>query len=80
MGAHFWAAYIDDKFFPSWEQFFKSKTAEERAETFKNALPRVETLEGAFKECSDGKPFFRGDGIGYIDIALGEVPGVDQGC
>ncbi|CAL4955020.1 unnamed protein product [Urochloa decumbens] len=69
--ARFWAAYIDDKFFPSWEPFFMSKTAEERAKTFKNAIPAVETLEGALEECSNGKPFFGGDNIGYVDVALG---------
>ena len=59
------------QFFPSWEPFFKSKAPEERAETFKNALPAVETLEGALEECSNGKPFFGGDGVGYVDVVLG---------
>jgi glutathione S-transferase len=42
------------QFFPSWEPFFKSKTAEDRdrAQTFKNAVPAVETLEKALPECS----------------------------
>ena len=59
------------QFFPSWEPFFKSKAPEERAETFKNALPAVETLEGALEECSNGGPFFGGDSVGYVDVALG---------
>ncbi|CAO2178684.1 unnamed protein product [Urochloa humidicola] len=69
--ARSWAAYIDEKFFSSWEPFFQSKTAEERAETFKNVIPAVKTLEGALEECSNGKPFFGGDNIGYVDVALG---------
>jgi glutathione S-transferase len=62
------------QFFPSWEPFFKSKTADERAETFEKAIPAVETLEGALVECSsNGKkgPFFGGGSIGYVDVALG---------
>lgn len=44
---------------------------EQRAEAFKNAVPVVETLDQAFRECSKGKSFFGGDAIGLVDIALG---------
>lgn len=62
------------QFYPSWEPFFKSKTAEDRAETFKERHPcgGVETIEKALMECSsERKPFFGGDSIGYVDVALG---------
>lgn len=49
----------------------KGKTSEEKAEGRKQSIAAAETLEGALKECSKGKPFFGGDNIGYIDIALG---------
>uniref|UniRef100_A0A0D9V4E3 Glutathione S-transferase n=1 Tax=Leersia perrieri TaxID=77586 RepID=A0A0D9V4E3_9ORYZ len=69
--ARFWAAYIDDKFFRSYEPFFMSRTKEEMVEKFKNVIPQVETLEEGLKECSKGKPFFGGDRIGFVDVALG---------
>ena len=31
----------------------------------------MEALEGALEECSNGKPFFGGDGVGYVDVVLG---------
>jgi len=47
---------------------------EDRAETFKERHPcgGVETIEKALMECSsERKPFFGGDSIGYVDVALG---------
>jgi len=47
------------------------KTEEEKAEGRKQSSGAVETLEGALKECSKGKPFFGGDSVGYVDVVLG---------
>lgn len=70
--ARFWAAYVDDKVSSAWlGMLFKSKTEEERAEDVARALAALETLEGAFQECSKGKAFFGGDGIGFVDVVLG---------
>nr|CAB3500344.1 unnamed protein product [Digitaria exilis] len=70
--ARFWAAYIDDKVvFSSFMMMITGKTDEEMAEGTKQLLAAAETLEGALKECSKGKPFFGGDSVGYVDIALG---------
>uniref|UniRef100_J3N4C2 Glutathione S-transferase n=1 Tax=Oryza brachyantha TaxID=4533 RepID=J3N4C2_ORYBR len=70
--ARFWAAYVDDKVGPAWLGIvFRSKTEEERAEAVAQAVAALETLEEAFKECSKGKPFFGGDGIGFVDVVLG---------
>jgi len=69
----FWAAFIDDKFFASWLKAGMGKTAEEKAEGLKETFAAVETLEGAFGEISKGKPFFGGDSVGYLDIALGAL-------
>uniref|UniRef100_A0A0E0F076 Glutathione S-transferase n=1 Tax=Oryza meridionalis TaxID=40149 RepID=A0A0E0F076_9ORYZ len=69
--ARFWAAYIDEKLFSAWKMVFKGKTEEEKAEGRKQTFAVVETLEGALRECSKGKPFFGGDAVGYVDVALG---------
>ncbi|XP_022685492.1 uncharacterized protein LOC101763376 [Setaria italica] len=71
--ARFWAAFIDDKFLVSWLKAGRGKTEEEKAEGVKETFAAVETLEGAFKECSKGKPFFGGDSVGYLDIVLGAL-------
>ncbi|CAD6237308.1 unnamed protein product [Miscanthus lutarioriparius] len=72
--ARFWAAFVDDKFFPAFSALFRSRTDEQRAEALQNALLVVETLERAFRECSKGKAFFGGDAVGLVDITLGSHP------
>ncbi|KAL6641357.1 hypothetical protein ACP70R_019538 [Stipagrostis hirtigluma subsp. patula] len=71
--ARFWAAFVDDKLLASWVQASWAKTEEEKAEGQKQMLAAVETLEGAFIECSKEKPFFGGDSAGYVDVALGSL-------
>lgn len=70
--ARFWAAYVDDKVGSAWlGMLFTCKTEEERAEAVSRAVAALETLEGALAECSKGKAFFGGDGIGFVDVVLG---------
>lgn len=69
--ARFWASYIDEKLFSSWMMVFRGKTDEEKAEGTKQSFAVAATLEGALSECSKGKPFFGGDTVGYVDVALG---------
>ncbi|KAL6905225.1 hypothetical protein ACP4OV_002826 [Aristida adscensionis] len=69
--ARFWAAYIDNKVFSSFMTMIMGKTDEEKAQGSKQLFAAAETLEVALEELSKGKPFFGGDTIGYIDIALG---------
>uniref|UniRef100_A0ACD5WJ08 Uncharacterized protein n=1 Tax=Avena sativa TaxID=4498 RepID=A0ACD5WJ08_AVESA len=69
--ARFWASYIDDKLLKASSQASSGKTEEEKAEGKKQAAAAVETLEGALKECSKGKPFFGGDSAGLVDVMLG---------
>lgn len=73
--ARFWAAYIDDKWFPSLIGIAKAQSDEERASSAEQTLAGLQLLEEAFGTCSKGKPFFGGDTVGYLDIALGSYLG-----
>lgn len=57
--------------FASAFQAGRAKTEEEKAEALKRTFAAVEALEAAFEGISDGKPFFGGDSVGYLDIVLG---------
>uniref|UniRef100_A0A224X8R3 glutathione transferase n=1 Tax=Hypericum annulatum TaxID=708052 RepID=A0A224X8R3_9ROSI len=77
--ARFWGAYVDDKFFPilrglhtARDQEAKKAVAGQIAETF-------QVLENALAKLSNGKPFFGGDAIGYVDIAFGSCLGWIRG-
>uniref|UniRef100_A0ACD5TN05 Uncharacterized protein n=1 Tax=Avena sativa TaxID=4498 RepID=A0ACD5TN05_AVESA len=69
--ARFWAAYVDDKLFPAWLGILKATTEEERAKKVKETLAVVEQLEVALAHCSNGKPFFAGDSVGFLDLVVG---------
>uniref|UniRef100_A0A452XK67 glutathione transferase n=1 Tax=Aegilops tauschii subsp. strangulata TaxID=200361 RepID=A0A452XK67_AEGTS len=81
--------YIDDaygtvgpSFLPlviPWKVAFTADGEEEKTEGIKQMLAAVHTLEGALKECSKGKPFFGGDSVGYVDLALGGLLAFLQG-
>ncbi|KAL0421206.1 UNVERIFIED_CONTAM: Glutathione S-transferase U17 [Sesamum latifolium] len=69
--ARFWAAYIDEKWFPTMKQLETASGDEERATVVGKVLEGFALLEEAFAKCSKGKAFFGGDNVGYLDIALG---------
>uniref|UniRef100_J3N4A9 glutathione transferase n=2 Tax=Oryza brachyantha TaxID=4533 RepID=J3N4A9_ORYBR len=69
--ARFWAAYIDDKLAAPWGKVYRVETEEERAEYMRQTHAAVDALEGGLEECSKGKAFFGGDGVGYVDVVLG---------
>ena len=71
----FWAAYIDEKWFPSLQGVGKAQTEEAKAAALEQLKETTSLLEDAFEKCSKGKPFFSGDNIGYLDIALGSYLG-----
>lgn len=60
------------QFVAPWFQIFEGdKTRAEKAEAVKQILAAVATMEEALGECSNGKPFFGGDRVGIVDVALG---------
>ncbi|GAA0148529.1 transferase [Lithospermum erythrorhizon] len=69
--ARFWAAYIDDKWFPSMRAIAAAQGDEARKAALEPVYEGLALLEDAFKKISIGKKFFGGDNIGYLDIALG---------
>uniref|UniRef100_A0A1J3EXQ6 glutathione transferase n=1 Tax=Noccaea caerulescens TaxID=107243 RepID=A0A1J3EXQ6_NOCCA len=73
--ARFWAAYVDDKWFISVRSILTSQGEEEMKEAIAQVEEKTEILEKAFVDCSKGKPFFNGDHIGFLDIALGSFLG-----
>ncbi|KAL1550961.1 glutathione transferase [Salvia divinorum] len=73
--ARFWAAFVDDKFFPLLRQMRDTKEEEAKRLVFEKVLEAFVLLEGAFITCSKGKAFFGGDTVGYLDIALGSFVG-----
>ncbi|CAA3031010.1 glutathione S-transferase U17-like [Olea europaea subsp. europaea] len=69
--ARFWALYIDDKWYPLYKELREAPTEEARKEVLDKIFEGLVLLEEAFLKCGKGKPFFGGDNIGYLDIALG---------
>jgi glutathione S-transferase len=69
--ARFWTAFVDDKLSPAWIGIVKAKMEDERAEKVTETLAVIAQIEEAFAKCSEGKAFFGGDTIGYLDIVLG---------
>ncbi|KQJ97558.1 probable glutathione S-transferase GSTU6 [Brachypodium distachyon] len=69
--ARFWAAYADDKLFAAYLGIFGAVTEVDRAEQVGETLAAVEQLEGAFIQSSNGKAFFAGDSVGFLDLVVG---------
>ncbi|CAI9761772.1 unnamed protein product [Fraxinus pennsylvanica] len=68
--SRFWAAYIDDKWIPLYKELKEASTEEARKDIIERICEGLVLLDEAFVKCSKGKPFFGGDNIGYLDIAL----------
>ncbi|KAL9240895.1 hypothetical protein vseg_015064 [Gypsophila vaccaria] len=71
----FWAAYIDDKWFPNMMQASRGETPEAKATALEQLKEGLVLLEEAFVKLSNGKSFFGGDNIGFVDIAFGSYLG-----
>ncbi|XP_042047293.1 glutathione S-transferase U17-like [Salvia splendens] len=73
--AQFWAAFVDDKFFPLLREMREAEEEEAKRLVFEKVLESFALLEEAFITISKGKAFFGGDTVGYLDIALGSFVG-----
>ncbi|XP_054791663.1 glutathione S-transferase U17-like [Prosopis cineraria] len=69
--ARFWAAYLDDKWYPTLKSIAGAKGEQERKVRVQQVEEGIALLEDAYKKISKGKTFFGGDHIGYLDIAIG---------
>ncbi|EOY00233.1 Glutathione S-transferase [Theobroma cacao] len=69
--ARFWAAYLDEKWFPSIRTIGMAQGEDARKAAIAQVEEGLVLLEEAFGKCSKGKRFFGGDQIGYLDIAFG---------
>ncbi|XP_061375526.1 glutathione S-transferase U17-like [Gastrolobium bilobum] len=69
--ARFWGAYIDDKWFMSMVNILTAEDDEAKKPYFEQMEEVLVRMEDEFNKCSEGKAFFGGDKIGFIDIAFG---------
>ncbi|KVH96103.1 glutathione S-transferase U17-like [Cynara cardunculus var. scolymus] len=67
----FWANYIDNKYFPLYEDLRQTPGKEGKEAVKKQILEGSVLLEEAFEKFSNGKAYFGGDDIGYLDVVLG---------
>jgi len=70
--ARFWAAFVDDKIFPSMRGVFLGQ-GEQLQKAVEESVTNFLLIEEALRtnHCFAGKVYFGGDEIGLIDIALG---------
>nr|AGC13122.1 tau class glutathione S-transferase [Pinus tabuliformis] len=70
--ARFWAAFIDDKLLPCIRAVFRG-LGEQCQKAVEDTVANFLILEEALRTnlCFSGKAYFGGDGIGFVDIALG---------
>ncbi|TYJ10523.1 hypothetical protein E1A91_A11G213300v1 [Gossypium mustelinum] len=69
--ARFWAAYLDDKWFPSLRAIGMAEGEDARKAAIGQVEEGLMLLEEAFDKCSQGQAFFGKDQIGYLDITFG---------
>ncbi|XP_058193338.1 glutathione S-transferase U18-like [Rhododendron vialii] len=73
--AQFWAAYVDDKWWPTLNSLRNAEGEEAKVAAIEQFMEALMPLEDALAKCGKGKDFFGGDTIGYVDIALGSFLG-----
>lgn len=73
--ARFWAAFVDDKVGSPWHTVLFAREHGKKADAASRIVAALETLEGAFKDCSGGRDYFGGGAIGFVDVVLGSYLG-----
>ncbi|KAG0473216.1 hypothetical protein HPP92_015073 [Vanilla planifolia] len=74
--ARFWAAYIDDKLGPNCVALaLRLGDEASRAESKEQLFAGLQLLDEALGKISNGKSFFGGDAVGFLDIAFGSYLG-----
>ncbi|CAK9134322.1 unnamed protein product [Ilex paraguariensis] len=74
--ARFWAAYLDDKWFPLIKELRTAQGEEAKASLIEKIVEGLVLLEEVFVKGGKGKAFFGGDSIGFLDLALGSFLGL----
>ncbi|KAI3729108.1 hypothetical protein L6452_17757 [Arctium lappa] len=67
----FWANYVDNKYFPLYEELRQTPGKEDKEAIKKQIIEGSVLLEEAFEKFSNGKAYFGGDDLGYLDVVLG---------
>lgn len=68
--ARFWADYVDKKVYDAGMRIVKSPEGEAREQAKTDLAQCFVTLDAALLDVSGGAPYFGGDRIGLVDIAL----------
>eukprot|EP00250_Pteridium_aquilinum_P009772 c18925_g1_i1 orf=357-1235(-) len=68
--ARFWADYVDKKVYDSGMRIIRSPEGEQRERAKEDLKESMATLDGALCKVSGGGPYFGGQYIGFVDIAL----------
>ncbi|KAJ9548936.1 hypothetical protein OSB04_021479 [Centaurea solstitialis] len=67
----FWAHYIDNKFYPLYEKLRITQGKEGKEAIKEQIIEGSIVLEEALVKTCNGKVYFGGDNVGYLDVVLG---------